>query len=51
VQTQKGARTLTLDPATHRLYLPTADFATVPEGQKNARPAMIPGSFTILEVG
>jgi DNA-binding beta-propeller fold protein YncE len=51
VQTQEGARTLALDPATHRLYLPTAEFAPVPEGQKNPHPAMIPGSFTIIEVG
>jgi len=40
--------TLALDPATHRLYLPAARFAFVPEAQKNAHPAMMPGRFTII---
>ena len=47
--TQAGARTITLDPTTHRLYLPTARFAPQPEGAKG-RPPMIPGSFTLLMV-
>ena len=48
VATQAGARTIAIDPATHRLYLPTASFerATAP----NARPTMVPGSFVILVV-
>jgi YVTN family beta-propeller protein len=50
--TAKGARTLALDPATHRLYLPTASFgpvAPVAEGTR-PRPPILPGSFVILSV-
>ncbi len=44
VPTQRGARTLALDPRTHRLYLPAANFG-------DPRPPIVPGSFTILVVG
>lgn len=47
--TQKGARTIALDPVTHKLYLPTAGFEPAPAGQ-HKRPAIIPGTFTVLEV-
>ena len=54
VETQRGARTLALDPKTHKLYLATARFeatpASAPAGGR-ARPPMIPNSFTILVVG
>jgi YVTN family beta-propeller protein len=52
--TQRGARTMTYDPATDRAYLVTADFGPRPEATASnprPRPAMIPGSFTILVVG
>jgi len=54
VPTQKGARTMALDPKTHYIYLPTALFSetetqTLPNGK--VRPAMIKGSFVILVVG
>ena len=52
--TQRGARTMALDPATGRLYLATADFGPVPPAtpdQPHPRPAPIPGSFTILVAG
>lgn len=49
--TQRGARTVVLDPKTHRLYLPTASFgeapAATPENPR-PRPPMVPGSFTVL---
>jgi YVTN family beta-propeller protein len=48
--TQASARTIVLDPDTHRLYLPAARFAPQPEGSKE-RPPMLPDSFTVLEVG
>jgi YVTN family beta-propeller protein len=51
--TQKGARTLTLNPKTHNIYLPTADFGPAPEATKenpHPRPAIIPNSFVILEI-
>lgn len=51
VPTARGARTMTIDPKTHKLYLPNAKYApAVPAaaGQKSARPAMVPGSFSVL---
>jgi DNA-binding beta-propeller fold protein YncE len=50
--TQRGARTMALDEATHRLYLPTAEFQPAPApGAPRQRPAMVPDSFRILVVG
>ncbi len=52
--TQKGARTLTLDPSTGRLFLATAIFGDRPAPtatNPHPRPAIAPGSFTILVVG
>jgi len=48
VQTPRGARTMGLDPATHALYLPTAEFEPASEGQR--RPTPKPGSFMIVVV-
>jgi len=50
VKTQPGARTMAIDPRTHLLYLPAAEFKPQPEGAKQ-RPQALPGSFTILVVG
>ncbi len=54
VATQRGARTVALDPRTHALFLATAEFgpapAVTPE-QPRPRPAIVPGSFVILVVG
>lgn len=47
IPTAKGARTIALDPASGRLYLP---FAHSEPAQGAARPAMTPGSFAILVV-
>ncbi len=53
IVTQKGARTMALNPETHRLYLPTAEFDAAPtptaENPK-PRPPVKPGSFVVLEV-
>jgi len=52
--TEPGARTLTLDPKTHLLYLPTAKFEPSPEpakGQPRSRPKALEGSFRMLVVG
>ncbi|HWU50655.1 MAG TPA: hypothetical protein VN042_12310 [Asticcacaulis sp.] len=46
--TRPGARTAALDPATGRLYLPTADFAPAAVG---TRPAVIDDSFKVVVVG
>jgi len=50
VKTQQGARTCALDPKTHKIYLATASFKKLPEGQKG-RPPMEPNSFVVLVVG
>ena len=55
LETQRSARTMSLDPATGRAYLVTAEFgpqpaAATPENPRR-RPPVIPGSFTILVVG
>jgi DNA-binding beta-propeller fold protein YncE len=47
VATAKGARTVALDPATGRLYLPSAKYMPAVGG---ARPQMVPGSFQVLVV-
>jgi DNA-binding beta-propeller fold protein YncE len=48
VQTPRGARTMGIDPTTHTLYLPTAEFGPPAEGQ--ARPRPKPGSFMVVVV-
>jgi DNA-binding beta-propeller fold protein YncE len=51
VETRPGARTMELDPKTHRLYTVTARFGPAPAagpGQRRRRPSMVPGSFTLL---
>ena len=54
LQTQRGSRTMTLDPKTHRIYLSAASFeAAAPQaaGEPRQRPRMIPGSFKVLVYG
>jgi DNA-binding beta-propeller fold protein YncE len=48
IQTARGARTGALDPATGKVYLPTADFEPARQGE---RAAMIPGTFRLLVLG
>ena len=50
VKTERGARTMTIDPKTHNIYLPTAQFPPTPECSRQ-RPAPIKDSFVILVVG
>ena len=52
--TQRGSRTMTLDPKTHRIYLAAAKFeapAETPPGGARQRPKMIPDTFKILVYG
>lgn len=50
VRTQAGARTITVDPTTHVVYLPTAEFGPGPKTERpRPRPAIVPGSFVVLE--
>ena len=54
LKTERGARTMALDPATHKIYLPTAQFEPQPEqtpGAPRQRPKMVPGTFKILVYG
>ncbi|HVC45970.1 MAG TPA: YncE family protein [Terracidiphilus sp.] len=54
LSTMRGARTLAYDPATDRIYLVTAQFGPRPAPtpqNPHGRPAMIPGSFTVLVAG
>jgi YVTN family beta-propeller protein len=44
--TEKGAKTMTIDPKTHRIYLGSAKFETPAPGQRRGR--IVPGSFKIL---
>jgi YVTN family beta-propeller protein len=49
IATKRGARTITIDEKTHRVFLPTADYEPLAaDAPKNARPKMIPGSFQVL---
>jgi DNA-binding beta-propeller fold protein YncE len=53
VATASGARTMALDPKTHRIFLVTAKFGPPPApttAEPKPRPAMIPGSFEMLVV-
>ena len=49
IATQVSARTLALDPSSHRLYLSAAKFGDTK--QPNGRPSIVSGSFTVLVVG
>jgi len=54
INTQAGARTMTLDPKTHHVFTVTADFkpaaAPTPDNPR-PRPQAIAGSFVILDLG
>lgn len=45
--TQPAARTMTLDPSTHRIYLAVSDLEPRASGQRG-RPNPIPGTFRVL---
>ncbi len=51
IPTKARARTITIDPASHTLFLPTAEFepleANAPQG---TRPKMVAGTFQVLVV-
>jgi DNA-binding beta-propeller fold protein YncE len=49
LQTERGSRTMALDPTTHKIYLAAAKFEPPAEGQR--RPRMIPGTFKIMVYG
>lgn len=54
VPTTRGARTMAVDEKTHHVLLLAAEFGPTPEpkeGQKKARPPVLPDSFHVLVVG
>ena len=51
VSTRKGARTMALDPRSHRIYTVTADLGAAPpatEQDPHPRPPVVPGTFALL---
>jgi DNA-binding beta-propeller fold protein YncE len=51
VPTQRGARTMALDPRTHRIFTVTAELGPPPAptaAQPHPRPTIVPGTFTLL---
>ena len=51
VQTERGARTMTVDPRTHRVYMLAAEYGPPQAGDKKGRPSILPDSFHVLVVG
>jgi len=54
LKTQPSARTMALDPKTHRIYLAAATFGPAPAqaaGAPRRRPPIVPGSFKVLVYG
>jgi YVTN family beta-propeller protein len=54
VATQRGARTMALDPKTHRVFLVTAEFGPPPRAtpeRPRPRPTIVPDTFTLLVLG
>jgi YVTN family beta-propeller protein len=52
--TERGARTIALDPKTHRIYLPTAQFEPTPSpspGASPTRPKIVPNTLKLLVYG
>lgn len=54
LKTERGARTIALDPKTHRIYLPTAQFQPAPSpspGASPPRPTIVPNTLKLLVYG
>jgi YVTN family beta-propeller protein len=52
LKTERGARTMALDPKTHRLYLPSAQFQLPPSpGTAPGRPSVVPNTLKLLVYG
>jgi DNA-binding beta-propeller fold protein YncE len=52
IATQRGARTMALDPTTHKLFTVAVEYGPAPEpttpGGRAGRPPVIPDSFTLI---
>ncbi len=49
VPTERGARTMFVDPSTHKIYMSTAEYGAAPATGRG-RPPMVPDSFMVLVV-
>jgi DNA-binding beta-propeller fold protein YncE len=49
LKTERSARTMALNPTTHKIYLPAAKFAAPLPGERRGQ--MVPGTFKILVYG
>jgi len=49
LQTQRGSKTMTIDPKTHNIYLPAAKFDAPAPGQRRGK--VVAGSFKVLVYG
>jgi YVTN family beta-propeller protein len=53
VKTERGARTMAIDPTTHQIFLVTAQFGPAPAAtaqNPHPRPSIVPGTFEVLVV-
>jgi hypothetical protein len=51
VKTERGARTMALDPKSHRIFLPSAQFQPPPSpspGASPGRPSIVPNTLKLL---
>jgi YVTN family beta-propeller protein len=54
LKTERGARTMAIDPKTHRIYLPSAQFQPAPSpspGASPGRPIIVPNTLKLLVYG
>ena len=54
LKTEPRAKTMALDPTTHKIYLASAKFGAVseqPSGGRKGRPSVIAGTFKVLVYG
>ena len=54
LETQRGARTMALDPVTHDIFVVTAEFGPVPAAtaeNPRPRPTILPNTFVVLRYG
>src|SRR6202011_5192942 len=54
LKTERGARTMAIDPKTHRIYLPSAQFQPPPSpspGMSPGRPTVVPNTLKLLIYG
>jgi len=54
LKTEPRAKTMALDPKTHKIYLASAKFGAAsdqPSGGKKGRPSAVPGTFKVLVYG